>query len=97
LTVKALVALNHPRPRVSAVAFAFTSSTPERVHVTLAKRTRRHRHMIWQALPGAPTITAAPGRNSARLSGSRVLGHGLYRLMLTPDGGSTRSIQFQIG
>jgi hypothetical protein len=97
LTLKALVALNHPRPRISAVAFAFTSNTIEPVHATLAKRARHHRHMTWQGLPGSATITATPGRNSAHLVSGHVLGHGLYRLTLAPAGGAARSLQFQIG
>ncbi|HMD56325.1 MAG TPA: hypothetical protein VKG82_02510 [Solirubrobacteraceae bacterium] len=97
LTVRALAALNRVHPRTSAVAFAFTSSAPESVRATLSRRARRHRHAIWQALPGSSTIAAAPGRNSARLGGSRLLGHGVYRLTLTPASGSARSLEFQIG
>jgi hypothetical protein len=97
LTTSSLVALNRIRPRISAIAFAFTSSALARVRVTLARRIRRHGRASWQALPGSPAMTAYPGLNRLRLNGRRVLSQGLYRLMLTPASGSARSLVFQIG
>ena len=101
LTLKALVALNHRRPKVSAISFGFVSNVLDSVHVTLAKlvrkRLRHHSRTTWQAIGHGATILAYPGRNSERLVGRFVLGGGRYRLQLAPVGGASQTIQFQIG
>jgi hypothetical protein len=96
LTLAALVALNGSHPRISQVGFAFDLNVYARVHVVLTRRVRKHGHTRWQILPGAFTIYATPGRNEQRLSASRTLGAGQYRLTLTPSGGAARWIAFQI-
>ncbi|HXN37377.1 MAG TPA: S53 family peptidase [Solirubrobacteraceae bacterium] len=97
LTLSALIGLNHSHPRISQVGFAFDISAPARVRVSLAERVRAHRHARWQTLPGSLTLSASAGHNSRRLSGHRTLAAGDYRLTLTPSGGATRSLDFQIG
>jgi len=97
LTVNAIVALNSGHPRISQVGFAFTINTVAHVRVVLALRVRAHGRTRWQTLPSSLTFAALKGRNSRRLSGKRILSNGVYRLTLTPSGGSPRSLVFQIG
>jgi hypothetical protein len=97
LTIKAILALNHSRPSVSQVGFAFTLSAAARVRVTLSRRITAHHRSRWQILRGSTTIAARAGRNSRRLSGHGTLAPGLYRLTLSPARASARSILFQIG
>ncbi len=97
LTTNAIVALNGSRPRISQVGFVFDISPGARVRAVLAERVRAHRRTRWQTLPSSITIAATTGRNSRRLSGHRVLSAGVYRLTLTPSGGPSRSLTFQIG
>jgi hypothetical protein len=97
LTLKALLALDNSRPKLSQVGFAFTINAPARVSVTLEKRTRTHGHLRWVLVRHAATITAVAGRNTRNLSGSARLQSGLYRLALTPARVAARSITFQIG
>jgi Subtilase family len=96
LTHSAIVALNHLRPRLSKVGFAFNLSAAAPVHIVLAKRIRVHRHTRWQT-QSSLTILAAAGRGGHRLSGRRVLAAGLYRLALVPAHGIGQSILFHIG
>jgi len=97
LTPSALLALNRARPKVSEVGFAFTLSAAARVRVALAKLLEAHGRKRWQTLPYALTLAGARGRDRARLSALGVLTSGSYRLTLTPEHGSARSITFQIG
>jgi hypothetical protein len=97
LTPNALVALNHARPKVSRLAFAFTLNARARVRVTLAKQIHTHGHTHWRTLPDTLTITAAKGRNHRRLTGHNALAPGRYRLTLMPAHGDARSLVFQIG
>jgi subtilase family protein len=97
LTQSALIALNRTRPKLSAVSFAFTLTAPTRLRVTLARRVLRHRHAVWSAARGQLAFVAAAGRRTRHLSGSGLLAPGVYRLTLTPSGGTARSIRFQIG
>jgi hypothetical protein len=95
LTPSALLSLNHARPKISSVGFAFTLSAAERVRATLAKYVRVHGHMRW-VITGSLTIAAAKGHNGRHLRGRHALTPGRYRLTLTPQHGSARSITFQI-
>jgi Subtilase family len=97
LTPSALVALNRARPKLSAVAFAFTLSADARVHATLAKLIRVRGHDQWRLVRSGPTFAAIKGRNRRRLTNSGALTPGRYRLTLTPQNGSARSLIFQIG
>jgi Subtilase family len=98
LTPRALLALNRVRPKVFAVAFAFTLSAAARVRATLAKRVRVRGHNQWELLPAdSLAFTAAKGRNHGRLASRGALTPGRYRLTLTPQHGSARSLIFQIG
>jgi Subtilase family len=96
LTLKALIALDTGRPRISQVGFSFTSSAATPMRVTLAKRVGAHGHVRWQVLH-AYAIGAARGHNSKHLSGRGVLTPGSYRLTLTPAHGAARSIVLKIG
>jgi hypothetical protein len=97
LTPGALVALNRVRPKLTAVAFAFTLSADARVHATLAKLIRVRGHGQWRPVRSGPTFAATKGRNRRRLAYRGALTPGRYRLTLAPQNGSARSITFEIG
>ncbi|HEY4996475.1 MAG TPA: hypothetical protein VII03_00685, partial [Solirubrobacteraceae bacterium] len=97
LTLKAVIALNSSRPRLSQVGFIFTSSATVRVRVTLAKRHSKHGRTRWSPVHPSLTLNSARGRNTGRFSGHRVLGSGRYRLTVVPLHGAARSMVFQIG
>jgi hypothetical protein len=97
LTPSALLALNRARPKVSEVGFAFTLSAAAHVRVAVAKLLEAHGRKRWQTLPYALTLAGARGRDRERLSAHGVLTPGSYRMTLTPEHGSARSITFQIG
>jgi hypothetical protein len=97
LTRSAIAALNHRRPKVSKVGFAFTLNAVTRVRVTIAKRVRVHGHFKWKTISAPLTFTAARGAQTHRLSGRTALPPGRYRLTLSPERGTARSLLFQIG
>lgn len=97
LTNNALIALNHHRPRISAVGFSFTSNLAGRVHVSLFRRVRVHGHTRWSALPGGASLAVLGGRNAAHLNGHSGLLAGLYRLKITASGGNATQLVFHIG
>jgi hypothetical protein len=97
LTPSALLSLRSLRPKASELGFAFTLSAPARVRATLAKLVRVHGHNRWVSVPGALTFAAAKGRNHHHLTSRDSLAPGRYRLTLTPQNGSARSIVFQVG
>ncbi len=97
LTPSALLALNRARPKVSNVGFAFTLSAAARVRAGIAKRVRVRGREQWVLVPGSVTFAAAKGSNRRHLSSRDGLTPGSYRLTLTPEHGSARSITFQIG
>ncbi len=96
LTPTALLALNHPRSKVSSVAFAFTLNAAARVRATLAKLVRAHGRDRWVPVPGALTFAAVKGRNHRHLTNRDALTPGRYRLTLAPQGGAARTLTFQI-
>ena len=91
-----MIALDR-RPSTGKISFAFTCNLIAPLRVTLARRVRKHRHTRWVTIGHPMSITALPGRNVARLPGTRRLGSGLYRLTLTPSSGKPRSILFHLG
>jgi hypothetical protein len=97
LTRSAMAALNHKRPKVSKVGFAFTLNAAVRVRVTIAERIRIHGHFRWKTITAPLTFTAARGAQTRRLTGRTALPPGRYRLTLAPERGSARSLLFQIG
>jgi hypothetical protein len=97
LTLRALVALNSSRPRISQIAFAFTLNLAARVRVSLQRRVLSHGHARWQRQARPFTIAAIGGRNNRSLGGHGTLRAGSYRLTLGPAGGVARSIVFEIG
>jgi hypothetical protein len=97
LTLKALIALNTNRPRVSQIAFTFTLSVAANVHVLLQRRVLSRGRGRWQAQTRPLTIAALGGGNSRRLGGHGALPVGSYRLTLTPVHGAAHSIVFEIG
>jgi hypothetical protein len=96
LTINALIALNKQRPTASKVAFSFTLNSAAKVRVSLSHRIHIHHRSRWVTVGPTPTLAAIPGRNGARLSGHGKLAAGLYRLMVTPLSGRSRSILFHI-
>ena len=77
--------------------FVFTLSAAARVRATLAKRLRVRGRSRWEFVRGALTFAAAKGRNHRHLTNRDALTPGRYRLTLTPQHGSARSIVFQVG
>ena len=96
LTPTALLALNRVRPRVSSVRFAFTISAATRVRASIAKRVRVRGHEQWVLVPGSVTFAAIKGSNRRHLTSRDGLTPGSYRLTLTPQHGSARSITFRV-
>jgi hypothetical protein len=97
LTRSAMAALNHKRPKVSRVGFAFTLNAVARVRVTIAERVRVRGHFKWKTITAPLTFTAARGAQTRRLTGRTALPPGRYRLTLAPERGTARSLLFQIG
>jgi len=79
------------------VGFAFTLSAATRVHATLAKLVRVSGRELWQLVPGSLSFAAIKGRNRRHLTNHSALSPGRYRLTLTPQNGTARSIVFLIG
>jgi subtilase family protein len=96
LTRSALAALTRPRAKVSKVGYAFTINAAARVRVTIAKRIRVRGHLRWKTISAPITFTTARGSHTGRLTGRTALPRGQYRLTLTPERGTARSIAFQI-
>jgi Subtilase family len=97
LTVKAIVALDNTRPKISQIGFAFTITASTSVRLTLAKQVRVHRHTRWKTIGRSLTGYANVGRNIWSLRGRGSLGVGVYRITLTPAHAPARSLTFQIG
>ncbi len=97
LTLRALIALNSNRPKLAKLAFTFTISVSARVRVALERQVRMHGHTRWRAQIRPFTIAALGGRNSRGVGGHGVLSPGSYRLTLTPERGTARSLAFRIG
>ncbi len=96
LTTKALLALDRRRPRRAAVSFSFVINMATRVQAKLSRRMRRHRRLLWHTLATAMRTVGA-GSNSGHFAGRSVLAPGVYRLTLSPSGGSASSISFRLG
>ena len=96
LTAPALLALSRRRPAAGRIVFSFVLNVPARLRVTLRRRVRSHGRVRWATTTAAKTISARAGRGSARLSGTRRLRPGVYRLTVAPSGGKARSIEFRI-
>jgi hypothetical protein len=97
LTLHAVLALNTARPRISQVGFVFDDSRAGRVRIALTRRARSHRWMAWAGVARVETVYVPAGRTSRRLAGGAALRNGLYRLTVTPAGGTVKSLLFQIG
>jgi hypothetical protein len=97
LTLKALLALNHSRPKLSQVGFVFTINAAARVSVTLAKRVRVHGHGRWVSVRRPISFASLAGRNVHNMSGVAMLSPGAYRLELVPSHGDASSLVFKLG
>jgi hypothetical protein len=53
--------------------------------------------MAWAGVARVETVYVPAGRTSRRLAGGAALRNGLYRLTVTPAGGTVKSLLFQIG
>jgi hypothetical protein len=96
LTPNARAALRHDRLTVAQVAFSCTLSRAAAVRVTLSIRIRSAGHTSWRMLPAPLTFNAVKGLNRRRLNGTSDLAPGIYRLTLTPAGGTARSISIRV-
>jgi hypothetical protein len=92
LTLTAIEALNHGRPAIIQVAFAFRLSARTRVRIALAKLVYRRGHRRWQVLRDSITFPAGRGRNRIHLRARGRLAPGRYRLTLTPVHGDPLSL-----
>ncbi len=97
LTLNAVIALNGSHPKVSQISFTFTINVDTTVRLTVSKRVRIHHHARWKPIGHALSATAFAGRNAWRLTGSRKLKPGRYRITLAPLHAAARSIVFSIG
>ena len=97
LTLHAVLALNTGRPHIAQVGFVFDASHAGRVRIALTRRVRTHHGTAWAGVARVETVYVGAGRTSRRLAGGAALRSGLYRLTVTPAGGVTRSLLFQIG
>ena len=64
--------------------------------IVLTKRIRVHGRLRWKSISAPITFTTARGSHTARLTARTALARGQYRLTLTPERGTARSIAFQI-
>ncbi len=96
LTANARAAVRHTRPTISQLAFSCKLSLAATVRATLMVQVRSGHHARWRALPSMFTFAAVKGLNRRHLHGSAGLAPGLYRLTLTPAGGTARSISIRV-
>jgi hypothetical protein len=96
LTAYAQAALSHSRFAISNLDFSFTSSRATSVKVTLAIQIHSTGSVRWRKLQSSLTFAASRGVNRHRLHGSRTLAPGVYRLTLTPAGGTARSLTIRV-
>ena len=97
LTLDAVLVLNTGRPHIAQVGFVFDASHAGRVRIALTRRVRTHHGRHGRVSPVSRSVYVGAGRTSRRLAGGAALRSGLYRLTVTPAGGVTRSLLFQIG
>lgn len=96
LTARATAALARRLPSASAIAFSFTLSAADDVHVTIVRQTTSGGHKHWSVLPDSLTLSLAQGHVARSLKGRNRLSPGRYRLTLKPTGGHSRSIYLSV-
>jgi hypothetical protein len=96
LTAYAKTALRRGRPAISNLDFSFRLSRATSVKVTLAIQVRSAGGRHWRTLHDSLTFAAIRGVNRNRLHGSGTLAPGIYRLTLTPAGGTPSSLTIRI-
>jgi Subtilase family len=97
LSLKAAIARNSGRLKITQVGFTFDVNMPAHVLVALQKRVVKHKHVRWVTVMHPHTIVAAAGLNSQHLAKRSDLASGTYRLTLTPVQAAARSIVFKLG
>jgi hypothetical protein len=97
LSLKAAIARNTGRPKITQVGFTFEVNMAAHVLVSLQKRVVKHKHTRWVTVLHLHTIVAAAGLNSQHLAKRSALSSGTYRLTLTPVHAAARSIVFKLG
>ncbi len=97
LTADAHAALRRGgRFALTRLAFSCTLTQASRVRVTLSLQVGSAAHIHWRTLPVSLAFDAVRGVNRRHLHGAGDLAPGLYRLTLTPTGGSARSIEIRV-
>jgi hypothetical protein len=96
LTANARAALHHRTLTIAQLAFSCVLSRAATVRATLSIQVRSAGHTHWRTLPASLTFAAVRGLNHRRLPGSGELSPGIYRLTLTPAGGTARSIAIRV-
>ncbi len=96
LTPYAQAALRHGRPAISNLDFSCTLSRATSVKVTLAMQIRSAGGTHWRTLHSSLTFAAIRGVNRRRLHGTGTLAPGIYRLTLTPAGGTARTLTIRV-
>jgi hypothetical protein len=97
LSLKATIARNTGRPKITQVGFTFELNMAAHVLISLQKRVVKHKHTRWVTVLRPHTIAAAAGLNSQHLAKRSDLSSGTYRLTLTPEHATARSIVFKLG
>lgn len=94
LTAATRGALAHSRPAASNVGVSFALSSRAEVHFVLARQSAGGRSR-WQTTSSA-SIAATRGSNEDHLHGAGKLSAGHYRLTLTPSGGHSQQVTFEV-
>jgi hypothetical protein len=97
LSLKAAIARNTGRLKITQVGFTFELNMAAHVLVALQKRVVKHKHTRWVTVLHPHTIAVAAGLNSQHLAKRSDLSSGTYRLTLTPVNAAARSIVFKLG
>jgi hypothetical protein len=97
LSLKAAIARNTGRLKITQVGFTFELNMAAHVLVALQKRVVKHKHTRWVTVLHPHTIAVAAGLNSRHLAKRSDLSSGTYRLTLTPVNAAARSIVFKLG
>jgi hypothetical protein len=97
LSLKAAIARNTGRLKITQIGFTFELNMAAHVLVALQKRVGKHKHTRWVTVLHPHTIAVAAGLNSQHLAKRSDLSSGTYRLTLTPVNAAARSIVFKLG
>jgi subtilase family serine protease len=100
LTARGTAALRRHRQgksvAIAQVAFSFALSRAAQIRATLLRRVSTRAGVRWIAVTHALGFSTNAGAHRRALHGSQLLAPGLYRLTLSPLGGTARSITVRV-